>query len=64
MKLIDEKDIARVTLAPRCLRTREDGQAMLEYGMLVALVSVVSIAILALIGANLGQVFHTAFAAM
>jgi Flp pilus assembly pilin Flp len=42
----------------------EDGQAMIEYGMLVGLLSVVSIVVLTLIGSELAHVFHTAFAAM
>lgn len=42
----------------------EDGQAMVEYGMLVGLLSVVSIFVLTLVGTGLSHVFHTAFAAM
>lgn len=59
------KDMAgRIFRALGLDECREEGQAMIEYGMLVGLVSVVSIFILTLIGTSLGHVFHTAFAAM
>ena len=37
---------------------REDGQAMVEYGLILALISVVAIVALALIGTEINKVFE------
>jgi pilus assembly protein Flp/PilA len=41
------------------LRDREDGQAMVEYALILGLVSVVSIAILTTIGTDITAIFTT-----
>jgi pilus assembly protein Flp/PilA len=38
---------------------REDGQAMVEYGLILALVSIAGIAALTLMGENVNTVFNT-----
>ena len=47
----------RLYLALSSLRDREDGQAMVEYALILFLVSVVSIAVLTLIGKSVSSVF-------
>jgi pilus assembly protein Flp/PilA len=44
--------VARVQSAFYAVRDREDGQALVEYALILALVSVVSIAILTTLGLN------------
>jgi pilus assembly protein Flp/PilA len=39
-------------------RDNEDGQAMVEYGLILALVSVVAITVLALVGTDVTAVFQ------
>jgi pilus assembly protein Flp/PilA len=41
------------------LRNREDGQAMVEYALILALVSIAAIAVLKLIGTDVTTVFTT-----
>jgi pilus assembly protein Flp/PilA len=41
------------------LRDREDGQAMVEYALILALVSIAAIAVLKLIGTDVTTVFTT-----
>lgn len=41
------------------LLMEEDGQAMAEYGLIIALIAVVVITAVALIGTNLDTVFNT-----
>ena len=48
-----------VSLAARLQVEREDGQAMVEYGLILALVSVVAIAALITVGGDLLTVFQT-----
>ena len=43
----------------RTLRDREEGQGMVEYGLILALVSVVVIGVLAIIGTEILTVFKT-----
>lgn len=47
----------RTILAVRSLREREEGQAMVEYALLLFLVAVVSIAVLSLLGKSVSSVF-------
>jgi pilus assembly protein Flp/PilA len=46
------------SLWARVLVTGEEGQAMVEYGLILALVSVVAIAALAAIGVNVNGAFE------
>jgi pilus assembly protein Flp/PilA len=48
----------RVYLALTSLREREEGQAMVEYALILFLVSVVSIAMLTLIGGKVSSVYN------
>lgn len=36
---------------------REEGQTMIEYGLIIALISIVAIGALTLVGVNLGTIF-------
>jgi pilus assembly protein Flp/PilA len=47
----------RVYLALRSVRDREDGQAMVEYALILFLVSIVSIAVLTTLGGKVSSVF-------
>jgi pilus assembly protein Flp/PilA len=47
----------RVFLAFSALRDREDGQAMVEYALLLFLVAVVSIGVLTALGGKVSSVF-------
>jgi pilus assembly protein Flp/PilA len=47
----------RVYLGVATLRDREDGQAMVEYALLLSLIAVVSIGILTAIGTNVSTIF-------
>jgi len=47
------------SLWARVLVAGEEGQAMVEYGLILALISVVAIAALALIGTNVNEVFNS-----
>ena len=47
----------RLHLALSSVRDREDGQAMVEYALILFLVSVVSIAVLTLLGQSVSSVF-------
>lgn len=47
----------RAYLAGLALRDREEGQALVEYALLLALIAVVSIAILTLLGQNVSRIF-------
>ena len=55
--LNDIKSFA-LSLWTRVLVSREDGQAMVEYGLILALISVVAIVALALIGTEINKVFE------
>ena len=48
-----------MNLVARLQVEREDGQAMVEYGLILALVSVVAIAALITVGSNVLGVFNT-----
>ena len=49
---------SRSVLALASLRDREDGQAMVEYALLLFLISVVSIAMLTLLGHRVSSLFN------
>ena len=49
----------RMYLAAQALRDREEGQAMVEYALILALVSVAAVAILKLVGTNVTNIFST-----
>ena len=49
----------RAYLATIALRDREDGQALVEYALLLALIAVVSIGILTTLGKNVSGIFNT-----
>jgi pilus assembly protein Flp/PilA len=49
---------ARAYLALRSVREREEGQALVEYALILFLVSVVSIAILTTLGGRVSSVFN------
>jgi pilus assembly protein Flp/PilA len=48
-----------ISLWGRVLVAREEGQAMVEYGLILALVSVVAIATLAIIGEDVTGAFQS-----
>ncbi len=45
--------------AMAALRDREDGQALVEYALLISLIAVVSIGILTALGTNVASIFTT-----
>ena len=47
----------RAYLAVSALRDREEGQALVEYALLLALIAVVSIGILTTLGNNVSSIF-------
>jgi pilus assembly protein Flp/PilA len=47
----------RMYLASMALRNREDGQAMVEYALILALVSVAAVAILQTLGGSVSSIF-------
>ena len=47
----------RAYLALHSLRHREDGQAMVEYALLLSLIAIVSIAVLTTLGGKVSSVF-------
>jgi pilus assembly protein Flp/PilA len=48
----------RMYLALTSLRNREDGQAMVEYALILALVSVAAVAILQALGTSVSSIFN------
>jgi pilus assembly protein Flp/PilA len=48
-----------VELAARLQAEREDGQAMVEYGLILALVSIAAIVVLGFIGTDVTAVFQS-----
>jgi pilus assembly protein Flp/PilA len=52
-------EIARAYVALRSRLTREEGQALVEYALILALIAVVSIAILTALGVNVSRVFNS-----
>lgn len=49
---------ARLYLALTALRDREEGQAMVEYALILALVSVAAVAILQTLGGHVSSIFN------
>ena len=49
----------RMYLAARALRHREEGQAMVEYALILSLVSVAAVGILFTVGGKVGSIFTT-----
>ena len=49
----------RMYLAARALRHREEGQAMVEYALILSLVSVAAVAILTTVGGKVSDIFQT-----
>ena len=47
----------RMYLAAKALRDREDGQAMVEYALILALVSVAAVTILSTLGGSISSIF-------
>ena len=48
----------RAYLAYTALRDREEGQAMVEYALILALVSVAAVAILSTLGTSVSSIFN------
>jgi len=49
----------RMYLAAKALRDREEGQAMVEYALILSLVSVAAVAILSTVGGKVSDIFTT-----
>lgn len=49
----------RAYLAVTALRDREEGQALVEYALLLALIAVVSIGVLTTLGVKVSGIFNT-----
>ena len=54
-----QTEILNVYAALRNRLDREDGQALVEYALILALIAVVSIAILTALGVNVSRVFNS-----
>jgi pilus assembly protein Flp/PilA len=54
-----QSEIVRAYLALRSRLDREEGQALVEYALILALIAVVSIAILTALGVNVSRVFNS-----
>jgi Flp pilus assembly pilin Flp len=50
--------VARAVGGLKRIRTREDGQAMVEYALLLFLIAIVSVVILGLLGTKVSEVFN------
>ena len=49
--------MAYLTVALMDIKQREEGQGLVEYALILVLISVVSIALMAALGLKIGQVF-------
>jgi pilus assembly protein Flp/PilA len=58
------KLFSRAYLAVASLREREEGQALVEYALLLSLIAIVSIGILTTLGTNVSQIFSKITAAL
>ena len=54
-----QTEILSAVAALRNRLDREDGQALVEYALILALIAVVSIAILTALGVNVSRVFNS-----
>jgi pilus assembly protein Flp/PilA len=54
----------RAYLSVLALRDREEGQALVEYALLLSLIAVVSIGILTTLGQNVSSIFSTVNASL
>lgn len=50
---------SRVYLVAAALRDREEGQALVEYALLLSLIAIVSIGVLAALGTNVSNIFSS-----
>ena len=50
---------SRLYLALAALRDREEGQAMVEYALILALVSVAAVGILSVLGTSVSSIFSS-----
>ena len=50
---------SRIYLAAQALRDREEGQAMVEYALILALVSVAAVTILSTLGGTVSTIFNS-----
>ena len=48
---------ARMYLAAQALRDREEGQAMVEYALILSLVAVAAVAVLSTLGGSISSIF-------
>jgi len=51
--------LSRAYLAVASLRDREEGQALVEYALLLSLIAIVSIAVLTTLGTNVKGIFSS-----
>jgi pilus assembly protein Flp/PilA len=49
----------RIAIAGYALRDREEGQALVEYALLLSLIAVVSIGVLTALGTNVSTIFSS-----
>jgi pilus assembly protein Flp/PilA len=49
----------RMHIAAKALRNREDGQAMVEYALILALVAVAAVTILSTLGGSVSSIFSS-----
>jgi len=49
----------RMYLAAQALRDREEGQAMVEYALILALVSVAAVTVLSTLGTKVSTIFNS-----
>ena len=56
--------MAYLTVAFVDIKEREEGQGLVEYALILVLISVVSIALMAALGVKIGQVFSDVTAAL
>ena len=50
---------SRVYVVAVALRDREEGQALVEYALLLSLIAIVSIAVLTALGTNVSSIFSS-----
>jgi pilus assembly protein Flp/PilA len=51
-------DLISTAVTQLRLRNREDGQAMVEYALILALVSVAAVGVLTLVGTSVSSIFN------